>query len=51
MTIMDLQSEPLRKLMSAHLKELMEDCGIFGWPTVRAYHAMWLQHIEQGRAT
>ena len=49
-TIVDLQSEPLRKLMSAHLKEFMEDGETFGWP-VRAYHAVWLQHIEQGRAT
>ena len=37
--------------MSAHLKELMEDCEHFGWPMVRAYHAVWLQHIDQGRAT
>ena len=43
--IVDLQSEPLGKLMSAHLKKT------FGWPTVRAYDAVWLQHIEQGTAT
>ena len=48
MTIMDLQPEPLSKLMSAHLKEIME---CFGWPMVRVYHAVWIQHIEQGRAT
>ena len=51
MTIMDLQPEPIRKLMWVHLKELMEDGECFGWPTVRAYHAVWLQNIEQGRAT
>ena len=51
MTIMDLQSDPIRKLMWAHLKELMQDGECFGWPTVRAYHAVWLQLIEQGRAT
>ena len=50
-TIMDLQSEPLRKKMSTHLKKLMEDGETAGWPMVRAYHAVWLQHIEQGRAT
>ena len=49
-SIMDLQPEPIRKLMWVHLKELMEDGECFGWPTVRAYHAVWLQHIEQGRA-
>ena len=50
-TIMDLQPEPLWKLMSAHFKELMEDGEWFGWPMVKAYHSVWLQHIEQGRAT
>ena len=29
----------------------MEDGEHFGWPTVRAYHAVWLQNIEQSRAT
>ena len=29
-TIMDLQSEPLRRKMSAHLKEIMEDGETFG---------------------
>ena len=51
LTIMDLQPEPLRKKMSAYLKEIMEDGETFRLPTVRAYHAVWLQHIEQGRAT
>ena len=37
--------------MSAHLKEIMEDGETFTWPMVRAYHAVWLQHIEQGRTT
>ena len=29
----------------------MEDEETFGWPIVRAYHAVWLQHLEQGRAS
>ena len=33
LTITDLQSEPLRKKMSAHRKELMEDGETFRWPT------------------
>ena len=33
-----------------HLQELMEDRDHYGWPVVRAYHAAWLQHIEQGWA-
>ena len=46
LTIIDLQSEPLRKKMSVHFKELMDDSETFGWPTVKAYCAVWLQHIE-----
>ena len=37
--------------MWAHLKDLMHDGQRFRWPIVRNYHAVWLQHIEQGRAT
>ena len=37
--------------MSAHVKEIMEDGKCFRWPTVRAYHVVWLQHLERGRAT
>ena len=51
MTIMDLQSDPIRKHMWAHLRDLMHDGQCFGWPTVRTFHAARLQHIEQGRAT
>ena len=51
LTIMDLQSEALRRKMSAHLKEIMEDGETFGCPMGRAYHTVWLQHLEQGRAT
>ena len=40
LTIIDLQSEPLRKKISVHLKELIEDGGTFGWPMVRAYHVV-----------
>ena len=51
MTIMDLQSDPIRNHMWAHLRDLMHDGEHVGWPTVRNFHAVWLQHIEQGRAT
>ena len=50
LTIMDLQSAALRRKMSAHLKEIMEDGETFGWPMVRAYHKVWLQHLEHYRA-
>ena len=49
--IMDMQPDSIRKHMSAHLRGLMHDGQRFGWLTVRTFHAVWLQHIEQGRAT
>ena len=37
--------------MSSHLTELMADTELYGWEDVRAFHAIWLQQMEQGRAT
>ena len=37
--------------MSAHFQEMMEDGETFGWPVVRAYHVVWLRHLEQCKAT
>ena len=37
--------------MAAYQQEMMEDGETFGWPMLRAYHFVWLQHLEQGRAT
>ena len=51
MTTMDMQPDPIRKHMWAHLRDLMHDGQRFGWPVIRNYHAIWLQHIEQGMAT
>ena len=48
---MDMLPDPIRKHMWAHLRDLMHDGQRFGWPTVRTFHAVRLQHIEQGRAT
>ena len=49
--IMTPQKDSLRHKMAVHLKEMMEYGETFGWPMVRAYHTVWLQHLEQGRAT
>ena len=51
MTIMDMQPIPIRKHMWVHLRDLMSDGQRFGWPAVRNFHGVWLQHIEQGRTT
>ena len=49
-TVINREPLPIKKLMLAHLQELMEDGEHYGCPAVRAYHAAWLQHMEQGRA-
>ena len=51
MTIMDMQPKCARKHMWVHLRDLMQDAQCFGWSSVRTFHGVWLQHIEQGRAT
>ena len=40
----------IKALMLTLLQELMKDGEQYGWPAVRAYHATWLQHMEQGWA-
>ena len=37
-----------KPLMTKHLEELMADAELYGWESVRAYHAVWLQQIENG---
>ena len=51
MTIMDIQPDPIRKHVWAHLRDLMHNGQHVKWPTVRTFHSVWLQRIEQGRAT
>jgi hypothetical protein len=41
----------LQPLLYMHLRELMEDAGMYGLEPVKAFHGVWLNHIEQGRAT
>ena len=50
LTIMSVQKDYIKDKMAVHLQERMEDRETFGWPVVRAYHAVWLYHLEQGRA-
>jgi hypothetical protein len=41
----------LQPLLYLHLRDMMEDAGIYGLEAVKAFHGVWLNHIEQGRAT
>ena len=37
--------------MATHLAELKGNVELYGWEAVHAFHAMWLQQIEQGHAS
>ena len=50
LTIMSFQKDSLTDKMDVHLHEMMDDWKTFRWPVGRAYQAVWLQHLEQGRA-
>ena len=50
LAIMETVKPALKLIMSEHLKELMADTEVYGWVPVRAYHVVWLQQIENGRA-
>ena len=42
--------KPAHKLLiTKHLKKLMADAELYGWESLRAYNAVWLQQIENGR--
>ena len=40
----------VKEYMLSHLQELFEDVEVYGWKSVKEYHAAWLQLLEQGRA-
>jgi hypothetical protein len=35
--------------MYLHLQEYMEDVAPYGFPTVRAFHSVWTNHVETGQ--
>ena len=37
--------------MSQHLEEVMEDTDLYRWNRVRAYHAAWVNQLEQDRSS
>ena len=47
LTVLSEESEDNKPILLQHLQELMENSGIYGWKTVRDFHAAWLQQIEQ----
>ena len=49
--VLAMLNEDIKWLMLSHLQELMADGEAYGWHVVLAYHAAWLQHLEQGWST
>ena len=50
--VLDIEPDTKTKgLLSHHLEDLIEDSEQYGWPRVQAFHAAWLNHIEQGRSS
>ena len=45
----DVQVSEVKDRMVLHLEELMEDVDIYGWEKVKAFHAAWLNQMEQRR--
>ena len=50
LTVMAKELEHIRVKIIIHLQALMEYDDDYGWLAVRAYHAAWLQILEQGQA-
>ena len=46
--VMEGVKEAVRAQMNAHLKDLKADSELCGWEKVWAYHAVWLNQLEQG---
>ena len=47
--IMQGEKEAVRTQMNGHLKDLMVDSELYVWEKVCAYHAVWLNQLEQGQ--
>ena len=48
---MNGQKPDIKKWMSTHLADLVVDSELYGWEAVYAFHAVWLQQLEQGIAS
>ena len=49
LAILQTEKPQKRDIMLKHLSDLMADAAIYGWESVRAFHAVWLQQLENGR--
>ena len=49
LVVMVAEKRSIHHPMIQHLQDLMSDAELYGWEPVRAFHAIWLQQLEQGR--
>ena len=50
LSVLDTVKSGERHIMLKHPKELMADASTYRWEAMRAYHGVWLQQLENGRA-
>ena len=51
LVVMEGEKATVRAQMASYLKDLMSDSELYGWDKVRAYHAVWLNQLEQGQVS
>ena len=51
LAVMATEKPSIHSLMLQHCQDLMSDVELYNWELVRAFHAIRLQQLEQGRVT
>ena len=50
LAILESEKPAQKEAMLKHHSELMADAAVYGWESVRAFHAIWLQQLENSCA-
>ena len=51
LTVIAGEKDQIKPYMIQHLQELIDDAESLVWEPVRAYYAVWLQQLEEGRTS
>ena len=51
LVVMETVKFAVKPLMAKHLKELIGDTEVYGWPVVRLNYTVWLQQLENCHAS
>ena len=49
LAVKEMVKPSIKPFMAKHFKDLMADVEVYGCAPVKAYYAVWLQQIENGR--